>query len=125
LRTKQDDHRVQEEGEPRNDRNGKYDRRTNVVTLGVMVAISSVVYVLEGLIPFPVPGGKWGFSNFLVLYLSFFSGITNGLVLALSKSLLGSILSVPYSLPDFLWDFLEAWHQLLYKVPSQSSTSLD
>lgn len=103
MRTKQDDHRIQEERRPRID---KHNRRTNVVTLGVMVAISSVVYVLESLIPFPVPGGKWGFSNFLVLYLSFFSGITDGIVLAISKSLLGSILSGTILTPGFFMGFL-------------------
>ncbi|HOK87680.1 MAG TPA: Gx transporter family protein [Fervidobacterium sp.] len=103
MRTEQDDHRIQKEGQ---DRKLGHDRRTDVVTLGVMVAISSVVYALEGLIPFPVPGGKWGFSNFLVLYLSFFSGITNGIILAVSKSLLGSILSGTILTPGFFMGFL-------------------
>jgi heptaprenyl diphosphate synthase len=64
-----------------------------VVIFGIMIALSSVVYVVEGLIPFPVPGGKWGFSNFLVLYMSVFSGLSDAVLLAVSKSLLGSILS--------------------------------
>lgn len=70
-----------------------------------MVALSSVVYVVEGVIPFPVPGGKWGFSNFLVLYLSAFSTLSDAVLLAVSKSLLGSILSGSIFTPGFFMGF--------------------
>ncbi|QAV33695.1 heptaprenyl diphosphate synthase [Fervidobacterium changbaicum] len=76
-----------------------------MVVFGTMIALSSVVYVVEGLVPFPVPGGKWGFSNFLVLYLSVFSGLSDALLLAVSKSLLGSILSGTIFTPGFFMGF--------------------
>jgi len=76
-----------------------------VVIFGIMIALSSVVYVIEGLIPFPVPGGKWGFSNFLVLYMSAFSGLSDAVLLAVSKSLLGSILSGTIFTPGFFMGF--------------------
>ncbi|MEJ5257893.1 MAG: Gx transporter family protein [Fervidobacterium sp.] len=70
-----------------------------------MVALSSVVYVVESVIPFPVPGGKWGFSNFLVLYLSAFSTLSDAVLLAVSKSLLGSVLSGSIFTPGFFMGF--------------------
>ncbi|WP_448379067.1 Gx transporter family protein [Fervidobacterium sp.] len=76
-----------------------------MVIFGIMIALSSVVYVVEGLIPFPVPGGKWGFSNFLVLYMSVFSGLSDAVVLSVSKSLLGSILSGTIFTPGFFMGF--------------------
>lgn len=72
-----------------------------MVTMALMVSVSSVVYVLEGVVPFPVPGGKWGFSNFLVLYLSYFVDLRSSVVLAASKSLLGSLLSGSFLTPGF------------------------
>ncbi len=76
-----------------------------MVVFGLMIAVSSVVYVVEGVVPFPVPGGKWGFSNFLVLYLSVFSGFSDAVLLAISKSLLGSILSGSIFTPGFFMGF--------------------
>ncbi|HOJ95083.1 MAG TPA: Gx transporter family protein [Fervidobacterium nodosum] len=76
-----------------------------MVIFGLFIAISSVVYVVEGIIPFPVPGGKWGFSNFIVLYLSYYSSLSDALLLAVSKSLLGSILSGTIFTPGFFMGF--------------------
>ncbi|WP_448375211.1 Gx transporter family protein [Fervidobacterium sp.] len=76
-----------------------------MVVFSLMIAVSSVVYVVEGIVPFPVPGGKWGFSNFLVLYLSAFSRFSDALLLAISKSLLGSILSGSIFTPGFFMGF--------------------
>ncbi|MGB9614594.1 MAG: Gx transporter family protein [Fervidobacterium sp.] len=73
---------------------------------GLFIALSSVIYVVEGIVPFPVPGGKWGFSNFLVLYLSYYCNLQDALLLAVSKSLLGSILSGTIFTPGFFMGFL-------------------
>ncbi|MFN6991795.1 MAG: Gx transporter family protein [Fervidobacterium sp.] len=67
--------------------------------------MSSAIYVVEGVVPFPVPGGKWGFSNFLVLYFSYFGTLSDALILALSKSLLGSMLSGSLFTPGFFMGF--------------------
>ncbi|MCX7653682.1 MAG: Gx transporter family protein [Fervidobacterium sp.] len=93
-----DDNRIQKFSKER--------RRTDVVIFGVFTALSSVVYVVEGLIPFPVPGGKWGFSNFLVLYFSYYENIADGVLLAVLKSLIGSVLSGTFLTPGFFMGFL-------------------
>lgn len=73
-----------------------------------MVSLSSVIYAIEGIIPFPVPGGKWGFSNFLVLYLSYYERLRPAVVLAISKSLLGSILTGTFLTAGFFMGFAGA-----------------
>lgn len=102
MRSEQNDNTISAETKEGNKQAG---RRRNVVVFGLFIALSSVVYVVEGLIPFPVPGGKWGFSNFLVLYLSYYEGLSDALLLATSKSVLGSILSGTFLTPGFLMGF--------------------
>jgi len=75
-----------------------------VTTLSMLIAIGSVLYLLESLIPFPlpVPGGRWGFSN-LVLILAL-SGMPFKDVLAISigKTFIGSLLTGRLATPGFL-----------------------
>ncbi len=74
----------------------------------LMVSISSVLYVLEGLIPFPVPGGKWGLSNFLVLQLSYYNNVKSALLLASMKSIVGGLISGSFFTPGFFMGFFGA-----------------
>ncbi|WP_257211958.1 MULTISPECIES: Gx transporter family protein [unclassified Mesotoga] len=75
-----------------------------VTTLSMLMAIGSVLYLLESLIPFPlpIPGGRWGFSN-LVLIIAL-AGLPFGDILALSigKSIIGSLLAGRLATPGFL-----------------------
>ncbi len=80
-------------------------RHTNLVRFALFTALSSVLYVLESFLPFPVPGGKWGLSNFLVLYLAVNEGLKSSIQLAFSKSILGSILSGSIFSPGFFMGF--------------------
>lgn len=110
MRTQQNDNTIKE-GQNKQGKSNKpefreRDRRRNVVIFGVFIALSSVIYVVESFVPFPVPGGKWGFSNFLVLYISYYGVLTDALLLALSKSILGSILSGSFLTPGFFMGFL-------------------
>lgn len=79
-----------------------------ITKLSLMVAISSVLYVLEGLIPFPVPGGKWGLSNFLVLQLAYFGSLKGAVLLAFTKSIVGALISGSIFTPGFFMGFFGA-----------------
>ncbi len=75
-----------------------------ITTLSMLIALGSVLYLLESLIPFPlpVPGGRWGFSN-LVLIIAL-AGMPLGdiLILSIGKSLIGSLLTGRLATPGFL-----------------------
>jgi heptaprenyl diphosphate synthase len=58
-----------------------------------MISLGVVTYVLESVVPFPIPNGKWGFSNFVVLLSIFAFGGVEGIKVAIGKSLIGSILT--------------------------------
>lgn len=75
-----------------------------ITALSMLIAIGSVLYLLESLIPFPlpVPGGRWGFSN-LVLIIAL-AGMPLGdiFVLSIGKSLVGGLLTGRLATPGFL-----------------------
>ncbi|GAB6189187.1 Gx transporter family protein [Marinitoga arctica] len=78
--------------------------KNNIPRLAILTALSSAVYYLETLVPFPIPlpGARWGFSNFAILYSLNFDGILlNGLYIAIFKSILGSLLSGKFLSPTF------------------------
>ena len=58
--------------------------------LGILIALSSAIYALESFIPFPLPVGRWGFSNSLVLFSATLS-LKSALIVSAGKSILGSI----------------------------------
>jgi len=70
-----------------------------------MTAVSSVVYVLDSLIPFPVPFGRWGFSNFVVLWLASETGLRDAVTVAALKSMLGSVLTGSFLSVSFFVGF--------------------
>ncbi|HBT25764.1 MAG TPA: hypothetical protein DEA58_03615 [Pseudothermotoga sp.] len=47
-------------------------RAKRIALTALMISLGVVTYVLESVVPFPIPNGKWGFSNFVVL-LSIFA----------------------------------------------------
>lgn len=77
-------------------------RVTRTALLG---AIGTVVYLIETLIPFPLPFGRWGFSNFTVLAAAVVFGTREAVSVALVKSLLGSIFTGTFLGPVFFMSF--------------------
>jgi heptaprenyl diphosphate synthase len=78
--------------------------KNNIPKLAILTSLSSAVYYLETLVPFPIPlpGARWGFSNFAILYSLNYDGILiNGLYIAIFKSILGSLLSGNFLSPTF------------------------
>lgn len=82
--------------------------KNNIPRLAILTALSSAVYYLETLVPFPIPlpGARWGFSNFIILYSLNYDGILlNGLYIAIFKSILGSLLAGKFLSPTFFMGF--------------------
>ncbi|KLO24298.1 heptaprenyl diphosphate synthase [Marinitoga sp. 1197] len=78
--------------------------KNNLPRLAILTALSSAVYYIETLVPFPIPlpGARWGFSNFAILYSLNYDGILiNGLYIAIFKNILGSLLSGKFLSPTF------------------------
>ncbi|SHE71480.1 heptaprenyl diphosphate synthase [Marinitoga hydrogenitolerans DSM 16785] len=79
--------------------------KNNIPRLAILTALSSAVYYLETLVPFPIPlpGARWGFSNFAILYsLNSDENLINGIYIALFKSVLGALLAGKLFSPTFL-----------------------
>ncbi len=72
--------------------------------LGILIALSSAIYVLESFIPFPLPVGRWGFSNSLVLFSATLS-LKSALIVSVGKSILGSIAIGRIMSPTFWMGF--------------------
>lgn len=75
-----------------------------ITTLSMLVAIGSVMYLLESLIPFPlpVPGGRWGFSNFVLLLAVNGLSLRDTLYLAIGKTVVGGLLTSRLGTPGFI-----------------------
>ncbi|MBZ4650228.1 Gx transporter family protein [Thermosipho sp. (in: thermotogales)] len=80
-------------------------RTTNVVIYSLLISISSVMFVVERFIPYPVPGGKWGFSNFVILYTVVNIGLRGGLLVGTLKTIIGSLFSGILFTPPFFMGF--------------------
>ncbi len=91
-------------GEIRKEQNRRGDL-VNISLLGILISLSSAIYVLETFIPFPLPVGRWGFSNSLVLFSATLS-MKSALVVSAGKSILGSLLSGRIMSPPFWMGFL-------------------
>ncbi|ABQ47251.1 Heptaprenyl diphosphate synthase component I [Thermotoga petrophila RKU-10] len=79
-----------------------------ITFLSVLTALSSTFYVLENLLPFPVPFGRWGFSNSVVLMIASEIGFGDALIVASAKSILGALFSGRFLSPSFLTGFFGA-----------------
>ena len=77
----------------------------SVALLGISISLATVMYVLENFIPFPLPVGRWGFSNSMVLYYATIS-LKGSLTVAAGKSILGSLFSGRLMSPTFIMGFL-------------------
>ncbi|MDK2785824.1 MAG: hypothetical protein PWQ80_503 [Thermotoga sp.] len=70
--------------------------------LSILTALSSVMYTVENFLPFPVPFGRWGFSNSVVLLVSSEVGLLDALIVSSVKSIMGSLFSGRFLSPSFL-----------------------
>ena len=60
--------------------------------LSLLTALSSIMYIVESFIPFPLVFGRWGFSNSVVLLLAVEIGFKEAFLVAAAKSIVGSLL---------------------------------
>ncbi|WP_217671874.1 Gx transporter family protein [Marinitoga sp. 1138] len=82
--------------------------KNNIPKQAILIALASAVYYVESLVPFPIPlpGARWGFSNFAVLYsIVEDKNLKNALYIAIFKSILGSLLSGKFLSPTFFMGF--------------------
>ena len=65
-----------------------------LTTLAVLCAMASVMYIVESLFPpLFVPGAKMGLSNVFTLFALFALGSIDGIVVAIVKSLIGTLVA--------------------------------
>lgn len=82
-------------------------RSTKIVSISLMISISMAIYLIESFIPvpIPIPGFKWGFSNFIFLLGLTFLDHKSLLWIVLVKVLLGNFLAGKFLSPAFFLSF--------------------
>lgn len=67
----------------------------NLTTTSILVALASVLHVVEALIPIPyvVPGAKLGLANIVALYAVMTMGLGQALAISFLRTLIGGLLS--------------------------------
>ena len=100
LRSKSSDSEVRESKDRRDD-------LVKISLLGILISLSSAIYALESFVPFPLPVGRWGFSNSLVLFSATLS-LKSALIVSAGKSILGSVIVGRIMSPTFWMGFLGA-----------------
>ncbi|MEA2065916.1 MAG: Gx transporter family protein [Thermotogota bacterium] len=75
-----------------------------ITLLSVYIAMGSVLYFLETFLPLPsiIPGGRWGFSNLVLLIALPRFSLGNLLFIAIGKSTIGNILSGRLMTPGYV-----------------------
>lgn len=75
-----------------------------IAKFAILISLGSAIYFLETLIPFPlpVPGGRWGFSNMVILISLPGAPIADLLTISVGKNILGSLISGKIATPGFL-----------------------
>ncbi|WP_232503789.1 Gx transporter family protein [Thermotoga profunda] len=68
-------------------------RSKKIALNSLFISLGIAIYVLESFVPFPFPNGKWGFSNFVVLLSIVLFGAKDGLIVAIGKSFVGSLVT--------------------------------
>jgi heptaprenyl diphosphate synthase len=88
-------------------RNDNFSVSKRITTYGMLMAVGAAIYILENYAPFPVPipGARWGFSNMVIVYALPNTSLSWLLVLAVGKSLIGSLLGGTFLSPTFLMGF--------------------
>ncbi len=67
----------------------------NLTTTALLVALASVLHVVEALLPLPyvVPGAKLGLANIVALYAVMSLGLGQALAVSILRTLIGGLLS--------------------------------
>lgn len=75
-----------------------------LVFFSLLVALGTTLHVAEGMIPnpFPFPGVKLGLANIVTLIALYFFGFRDGMAVALSRVVLGSLVGGVFLSPGFL-----------------------
>ncbi|MDD2335681.1 MAG: Gx transporter family protein [Geobacteraceae bacterium] len=75
-----------------------------LVFFSLLVALGTTLHVAEGMIPnpFPLPGVKLGLANIATLIAVYFYGLRGGLVVAVLRVVLGSLIGGVFLSPGFL-----------------------
>ncbi len=75
-----------------------------MVFLSLLVALATAMHLVEALLPLPlpIPGVKLGLANIVTLLAIYLYGLRDGLIVALMRVLLGSLLSGMFLSPGFL-----------------------
>ncbi|AEH50909.1 Gx transporter family protein [Pseudothermotoga thermarum] len=76
-----------------------------LVYASVLIALGSMMYIFESIIPFPIPFGKWGFSNFVVLFSATVFDLKTTLLVAIGKSVFGNLIAGHVFDPVFVLSF--------------------
>jgi len=76
--------------------------------LSSLTALSSIMYIVESFIPFPLVFGKWGFSNSVVLLLAVEMGLKEASLVAIAKSIVGSLMVGKFLSLQFFMGFFGA-----------------
>jgi len=104
-----------------------------VARFAVLISLGSAIYFLETLIPFPlpVPGGRWGFSNMVVLISLPGASIVDVLTISAGKNVLGSLISGKIATPGFLMGLfgvsgsaIVMWHMYKARIFGLAGTSI-
>jgi len=76
-----------------------------IALTAVLIAVASGIYYVESLIPFPLPVGRWGFSNSVVLFYAANFPMKFPLIVAAGKAIIGALLSGRIFSPPFFMGF--------------------
>ena len=78
-----------------------------VTTFAILLALGAALWVLETLLPppLPLPGAKLGLSNIVVLFTMLLLGGREGIYLAVLRSLLGSLIGGTFLSVGFFLSF--------------------
>ena len=73
-----------------------------MVVVAVLAAFGVAIYVVERLIPFPLPVGRWGLSNYPVLTIILCGRTPDALLILIVKSVVGSMIIGSFLSPQFI-----------------------
>jgi heptaprenyl diphosphate synthase len=77
-----------------------------LVNTAMLITMASILHVIEGLLPpIPVTGAKLGLANIVTLTALVMYGPKNAFVVALGRTLLGSLFSTGIISPGFVMSF--------------------
>ena len=76
--------------------------QNKIAIMAAFIALSSALYAIETFIPKPFPFIRVGLANIIVLFVIIQFGFMEGLILGVSKSIIGSIITGSLLSPSFI-----------------------